>query len=58
MKSLKRPNQIELDAMSHAEKDTLIFKLFDWLEELEDRINKLENKIVKDSNNSNNPPLL
>lgn len=50
------PIQIELAAMSHAEKDALIFALFDWQEELEDRINKLENKIIKDSNNSNKPP--
>ncbi|MFI3135835.1 MAG: DUF6444 domain-containing protein [Methylococcaceae bacterium] len=56
MKKLKRPSQIELDAMSHAEKDTLILKLFDWMEELEERINKLENKIIKDSNNSSKPP--
>lgn len=56
MKKLKCPPQIELDAMSHAEKDALIFALFDWQEELEDRINKLENKIIKDSNNSNKPP--
>jgi transposase len=56
MKNLKRPSQTELDAMSHAEKDALILKLFDWLEELEERINRLENKIVKDSNNSSKPP--
>ena len=56
MKNLKRPTQTELDAMSHAEKDALILKLFDWLEEFEERLNKLENKIVKDSNNSSKPP--
>jgi transposase len=56
MKNLNRPSQIELDLMSHAEKDALIMKLFDWLEELEYRLNKLENKIVKDSNNSSKPP--
>ncbi|MFI3138438.1 MAG: DUF6444 domain-containing protein [Methylococcaceae bacterium] len=41
--------------MSHAERDTLILKLFDWMEKLEERINKLENKIIKDSNNSSKP---
>ena len=56
MKNLKRPSQTELDAMSHAEKDALIMKLFDWLEELEDRLSKLENTIVKDSSNSSKPP--
>lgn len=56
MKNLKRPSQTELDAISHAEKDILIMKLFDWLEEFEERLNKLENKIVKDSNNSSKPP--
>jgi hypothetical protein len=33
--------------MSHAEKDALILKLFDWLEELEARLNKLENIVSK-----------
>jgi transposase len=56
MKNLKRPSQTESDAMSHPEKDALLLKLFDWLEELEERINRLENKIVKDSNNSSKPP--
>ena len=35
MKTIKRPSQSELDSMSHAEKDALILKLFDWLKELE-----------------------
>ena len=56
MKNLNRPTQTELDSMSHAEKDALILNLSDWLEELEVRLNKLENKIVKDSNNSSKPP--
>jgi transposase len=56
MKNLNRPTQTELDSMSHAEKDVLILKLFDWLEELEGRLKKLEDKIVKDSNNSSKPP--
>jgi transposase len=42
--------------MSHAEKDALILKLFDWLEQLEARLNELENKTVKTSRNSSKPP--
>ena len=56
MKPLKRPSQLELDSMSHAEKDALIFKLFDWLEALERRLEKLENKPGKNSQNSSKPP--
>ena len=56
MKTLSRPSQAELDAMSHAEKDALIIKLFDWLEQLEARLAQLENKTVKNSRNSSQPP--
>ncbi|MEI7995197.1 MAG: DUF6444 domain-containing protein [Methylococcaceae bacterium] len=56
MKTLSRPSQAELDAMSHAEKDALIAKLFDWLEQLEARLEQLENKTVKNSRNSSKPP--
>ena len=47
MKNLIRPSQAELDAMSHAEKDALVLKLFDWLEKLEARLEQLENKTEK-----------
>ena len=56
MKALKRPTQAELDVMSHAEKDALIFLLFDWLAEHENRLAKLEHKIDKNSTNSSKPP--
>ena len=56
MKTLSRPSQAELDAMSHVEKDALIAKLFDWLEQLEARLEQLENKTVKNSRNSSKPP--
>ena len=56
MKNLNRPSQTELDSMSHAEKNALILKLFDYLEELDVRLNKLEEKIIKDSSNSSKPP--
>jgi hypothetical protein len=42
--------------MSHAEKDALTIKLFDWLEKLEARLNELEKKTVKNSHNSSKPP--
>lgn len=35
IKSANRPSQAALDSMDHAEKDALIFELFDWLEGLE-----------------------
>ena len=56
MKTLNRSSQAELDSMSHVEKDALIFKLFDCLEELENRLAKLECKIDKNSTNSRKPP--
>jgi transposase len=56
MKTLSRPSQAELDAMSHAEKDGLILKLFDWLEQMEARLKEVEKKTVKDSRNSSKPP--
>jgi transposase len=56
MKSIKRPSQSELDSMSHGEKNVLILKLFDRLEELESRVKKHENKPSKDSQNSSKPP--
>jgi transposase len=56
MSPLIRPSQAELDAMSHAEKDALILKLFDWLEKLEARLEELEKKVVKNSCNSSKPP--
>jgi Family of unknown function (DUF6444) len=56
MKTLSLPSQAEFDAMSHAEKDTLIMNVFDWLEKLEARLEELENKVVKDSRTSSKPP--
>lgn len=47
MKTLTRPSQAELDAMGRAEKDALILKLFDWLEQLEARLEELENRWLK-----------
>jgi len=35
LKSADRPSQAVLNSMDHAEKDALIFELFDWLEGLE-----------------------
>ena len=52
MKNLKRPNQSELDAMSHAEVYRLVMQLFDLLADLESRSVKVE----KDSKNSSKPP--
>jgi hypothetical protein len=53
---LRRPTQAELDCMSHAEKDALILKLFDVLEELEGRLKAVEEKVEKTSRNSSKPP--
>ena len=52
MKNLKRPDQSELDAMSHAELCGLIMRLFDVQEDLESRLAKVE----KNSKNSSKPP--
>ena len=52
MENLKRPNQSELDAMSHAEVYRLVMQLFDLLADLESRSVKVE----KDSKNSSKPP--
>jgi transposase len=52
MKNLKRPNQSELDAMSHAGLCALITRLFDVLEDLENRLATVE----KNSKNSSKPP--
>lgn len=56
MKPLARPTQQALDSMSHAEKDALIFKLFDWLELIDQRVKELESKVPKNSKNSSKPP--
>ena len=53
---LQRPTQAELDCMSHAEKDALILKLFDVLEDLERRLKAIEEKVEKTSRNSSKPP--
>ena len=53
---LQRPTQAELDRMSHAEKDALILKLFDVLEDLERRLKAIEEKVEKTSRNSSQPP--
>ncbi len=42
MKNLKRPDQSELDAMSHAELCGLIMRLFDVQEDLENRLATVE----------------
>jgi transposase len=52
MKNLKRPNQSELDSMSHADLCELIMRLFDLLENLEGRLVTVE----KNSKNSSKPP--
>jgi transposase len=52
MKNLKRPDQSELDAMSHADLCVLIMQLFDVLEKLESRLVEVE----KNSKNSSKPP--
>ena len=54
--NLKRPTQIELNQMSHAEKDALILMLFDLLEHLEKRLQIVEQKTEKNSQNSSKPP--
>jgi hypothetical protein len=41
---LKRPSQSELNQASPAEKDILIFMLFDALNELGKRVKKMESK--------------
>ena len=56
MERLKRPTQQELDAMDHAQKDALIFKLFDIVEQLDKRVTELENRLKKNSQNSSKPP--
>lgn len=56
MEKLKRPTQKELDAMDHAQRDALIFKLFDIIEQLDMRVTELENQLKKNSSNSNKPP--
>jgi transposase len=52
MKNLKRPDQSELDAMSHADLCELIMQLFDVLADLESRLDTVE----KNSKNSSKPP--
>lgn len=52
MKNLQRPNQSELDAMSHADLCALIMQLFDLLENIESRLVRVE----KNSKNSSKPP--
>ena len=52
MKNLKRPNQSELDAMSHTDLCELITQLFDLLESIESRLVRVE----KNSKNSSKPP--
>lgn len=56
MIKLRRPSQAELNAMSPAEKDALIFKLFDLLEEMGRRLGEVERKVEKNSRNSSKPP--
>ena len=53
---LKRPDQTELDQMSHAEKDALILLLFDLFEQLKKRVDELESTVKKTSRNSSIPP--
>jgi hypothetical protein len=52
MKNLKRPKQLELDAMSRADLCVLIMQLFDMLEKLDSRLVEVE----KNSKNSSKPP--
>lgn len=56
MISLRCPTQAELDSMSHAEKDALIIKLFEWLGSYERRLAEIEAKVEKTSRNSSQPP--
>ncbi len=44
MKNLKRPEQLELDAMSRADLCVLIMQLFDMLEKLDSRLARLYHK--------------
>jgi transposase len=52
MKNLKRPEQLELDAMSRADLYVFIMQLFDVLEKLDSRLVDVE----KNSKNSSKPP--
>lgn len=56
MIKLSRPSQAELDGMSCAEKDALIFRLFELLEDYERRLREVERKAEKTSRNSSKPP--
>jgi len=50
---MQRP---DLSTLREAEKDALINKLFDIIEQLEGRIAELESQLGKDSHNSSKPP--
>jgi transposase len=46
----------DLSPLSEAEKDALIVKLLETIEQLEARIRELEDQLGKDSHNSSKPP--
>lgn len=54
--NLQRPTQADLDGMSHAEKDALIWLLFEAVVSLESRLKELEERVEKTSRNSSKPP--
>ena len=54
--NLQRPTQADLDGMSHAEKDALIWLLFEAVVSLESRLKELEGRVEKTSRNSSKPP--
>ena len=54
--NLQRPTQADLDSMSHAEKDALIWLLFEAVASLESRLKELEERVEKTSRNSSKPP--
>ena len=54
--NLQRPTQADLDGMSHAEKDALIWLLFEAVVNLESRLKELEERVEKTSRNSSKPP--
>lgn len=56
MRIPNRPSLNELQQMSSSEKDALILRLFDLLEDLQKRLDEVERKVEKTSRNSSKPP--
>jgi hypothetical protein len=53
--NLQRPSQADLDRMNHAEKDVLIFQLFDLVSTVVQRLDELEGRVEKTGRNSSQP---